>query len=628
MSQLLQLRARAKKLDPLSRSLDRLLQFPVMKENLTMALFSCRYQEYHEWRLSVLRQRFPGHSYGGTADFLTQYLGYMDYAKEWSLTLKMLEKHFYFVCPEEYVSLEIVAKTLFFEEYVDMHIARLLLQTGDDLLEFRRHPNMTSLFPVMDLLLLLFTWYRLENQEMWLLRLWKTTFFLFYRNQRDPNLFFSDMAVAEKVLQREYDLCSLLPQTTSFYTDILEDVTGRCTFIPLLPEVLDFRHVLRGLVMYRPSFLEEWEGMVSARWEKNPWEAVTLFAKFVEECDVTGNGVRKAVIQSFQRQVRLHATVLARTLYENRNRLLLFLFQYGGESLDEVVNALVLHVWNRRHDGKALREARNLLGKIRGANERVSWSLSSLVHDLSESLLYHGPRFRTYLCRNIFVGSLPADEIECAETRVFKEEFLKTYRETYPFRKLQWLDWQSSVELVGGATMSLVHLMVLRVVEKQGPVRIGDLCTRLGWASVYVRGIVHSLVFHKHQPLLDRCVRCVVGEKNNTNAIKDSDVVSLRETDIKNTRGADYALPQFLAEKVLPLSASSSSLDEILFLEAFVVRSLKKGGSFSLHDLLETVNENPRTSVVSSARLQQVLENLIKKEYARCDEHGHYQYVP
>ena len=617
MSQLLQLRARAKKLDPLSRSLDRLLRYPIVQENLTMALFTCRYQDYHEWRVSMLRERFPVHSYG-TETFLNQYHRYTQNAEEWSVALKMLEKHFSFVCPQRYEPLEDAAKILFFEEYVDMHIARILYQIGDDLVKFRTHQDITYLLPVVDVLDLLFSWYRSEHQEMWFLRLWKNVFFLFYRNQLDPSLDFSDMSTVEMLLETEYDLCSLLPHSASFYTDILEDVMGRSTFSPpAFLDVFHFPHVMRGMVLYRSSFVEEWEDMVSQQWKKHPWEAIARTTTFVEGCDVTGNGVLKAVLESFQRQVRAYATTLARTLYENRNRLL-FLFQYGGESLRDVVDALVLQVWNRRMEGKALREARDLLGKIRGVDERMSWSLASLVHDLSESLLYDNPHFQTFLCRSNFVGSLPTEEMECAETRRFKEGFLKTYRETYPFRKLQWLDWQSTVELVGGLTMSLAHYRVLHQMETHGSLSMDNLTQRLGWASMYVRGIVHSLVFHKQQPLLLLERRHDVG----LTTIKDSDVVSLQN--IQSIKNADYTLPQFSGEKV---KTTSSALDETLFLEAFLVRCLKKGGPFSLAVLLKHVHENPRTLVVSSARLQQVLEHLVRKEYTRRDEDGYYHYV-
>lgn len=621
MSNLLRLRKRARNVDV---PINNLLEVP-NKENLTMALFSCTYNEYEEWRMTRLRSYFPV-SYG-TREFLEQYQMYMEKVMEVSHTLKILENHFSFIRPESFQPLSMASTRLLFEEYVSKHVVRLLYEVSDFLFEYRKNKNPALLLPVRDLLLVLYSWYHTEEDEMWLTSLWQNVFLLSYRRQRysvsGSEAFEAPLQVVESHLQTELDLCRFLPGCGSFYFDILEDTVTGCTFPLVFPALLDARNVFQGMVMYRSTcLLHAWQLYISACWQKKPWEAVVLVKRFVEECECPDgyNKVSNAVLQSFQQQVQEHVKVLAKTMHKHLS-VASFLFLYGGDSLPGLVTAVMEHVWSHREDPVISKDAPRLLEPMEHATEGVTHPLRALLHDLCEIENDENERtdgcLRVFMCRAVIGPPLPQEEMRVEELARWKEKYDRAYRAKYPSRKLQWLDWQSTVEVTCGATMSLVQWRLVRLLERQGPLSIRAMMDHTGWQATYVCGTVHSLLYHKMWPLVERV-------KNSQEKIREDDVIALRQETFQGK--TTYVLPQFsFLQPSCLVKRTLHEQDEKYLLEAIMVNHLKKEGSMSVSVLLQKCQE--KVVGVSLERVECVLQGLVDKEYARREEKDFYHYM-
>lgn len=611
MAQLLRLRKKAKNL---AVPLDNLLTVPD-KENLTMALFRSTYPEYDEWRQSFLRKSFPSSLV--TEEFLVQHSGYLQKAEEWTHRLQMLENHFSFTCPNNYCRLRDMASHLLYDEYVRHNLVRLLYHSSDALLQFRRTTQKKVLTSTRDLLNHLYSWYHSEDDEKTLTKAWRSVYMACYQQQRRTTL---SWVAVENHLITEYHLCQCLPgATSSFFEEIRRyecaSPSGDCmNAAPLFPVVLTLDHVVRGLVLHRESLVGEWEPFVSQKWETTPWEAVALTGQFLDRCEV--KRVRTAILKSLEQHVLHHAAVLVKTMVRHET-LVPVLFQYIDEGLAGLVESLVHHLWTQR-EGLGMREdAQRLLCSIQSVNEPASLPLRSFVHDLEETA--DTAEYRVFTCRRV-MGTLPRNEVAPSllpeSFAEWKKEWVQAFHEKYPHRKFQWLDWQSTVELTCGWTMSLLQFVVLRLVDTLSMdtrglgVRI--IVERTGWDRVYVCGVVHSLVFHKRLPLLRR------ESRHDDKKIREDDVVTLCGDASRYEGRVDFSLPVFS-------SATSShrilrEQDEKLWWEATTVRLLKREGPLSLENLTARVT-------ATSERLEQVLQGLVDKEYARVDPQNNYHYV-
>ena len=620
MSKILQLRQEAKRLTPEERSLHRLLAVPD-KKNLTLALFSSSYDEYHEWRLSMLRQWFPTSLC--CKELVLNYEIYLQTVMEWNTRLEILEKHFLWTCPQFYLSLRNLAVQVFFQDYVGYHLLRLLYDANDILLEYRRHPNLIVVCPVRDMLHLLYSWYHEDDEKMFLTRIWKVIFLQCYRSQQDCQ--FGEIHAVETHLKSEFELCRFMPASFSFYDDILQEVMERASFTEGVPKAMDFPHVFRGILLFRVvHFVEEWETHLSTLWNRTPpWEAIALTRRFMDEYRFENEDVVSKVVQSFQRFLQQHQLTVVRMMHQHLS-LTAFVFSYGGEILCDVVKSLVEYLWHHREEPPYLWKANLLFHTIESVNDTVSLPLSSLLYDLQANILCPTPDFHVFLCRNVLGGNLPSDEIALPELIPWKERYTKAFHTLYPCRKLKWLDWQSTVQVRCGATMSLVHWMVIRLLETHGPLSVLQLIQRLGWDSMYVCGIVHSLVFHKHYPMVER-------ESSLQEKIKEDDVVTLRKEDSPppDLHHVRYRLPVFQAVSVHKTSHRTYEQDQKIVVEAMVMHRLKreeKGVTAS--ELLSSCRSaHPRNALLSTEQLSRILQGLVDKEYVRGDDQGCFYYV-
>lgn len=623
MAQLLRLRKRARNLEGASRSLKTLLSMgPPDKENLTLALFSCTYSEYDEWRQALFRQKFLSFS---TFEFLRHQEQYLTMVDMWDERLEILEKHFSFVCPNDYCGLRVLATHLFYDEYVRTNLVRFLYHAADPLLQFRRNPtaDMSVLATTKDMLQNLYSWYHSDVDECTLTNLWENVYMTCYRQRFHPvvqstaddetvlfwdtrgQCVYDDANSCEQHLRVEYDLCRYLPGAGGFFEAIQKEVMGQLTVTDVdFSLVVNLEHVWNGMVRYRPSLVRE---SIDKMWEKRPWEAVALTGRvLLTRCEEEGD-VRLAVLEDFQRHLQRQSAILVKSMAKEEEELVSIVVQHGG---NEVVPCLVVHFWNARTCPATLKDARSLLRTIERTNEAVSLPLRALVHDLVECENYHKEHYRVYLCRSA-MGSLPTDEIASEwlpeGLGAWKQEFQAKYTAKYPHRRLRWLDWHSTVELTCGKTMSLVHVIVLRLLEERGPMTVKAIAAMLGWETAHVGGVVHSLVFHKRAPLLS----LDAGGKK----IRENSMVSLLPPCASLT--LEYCLPKLSGTTG---SASVDHREAKHYLEAAVVRLLKREGPLSHASLVK------RLAAVECLTIQ-ALESLVEREYVRKDTQDNYHYL-
>lgn len=588
---LLKLRARALQLSPTERSLEVLLEETdpqKRQENMTMALYTCSYDEYHRWRLDQLRQHFPT----SMDHFVAHWETYQETVRQFYQRLEMLEMHFSIVSPDVYQSWHEVAIPFLLEEFVEKQWVSYLFSMTDTLFQYRRHGRVHVLDPLRDVLALLEAWkHCLPLFE----GVWKQVYRMTYEYQSrgHQNLDTNDIVSVEYHLSMEQTLSRYLPCSTCFYEEVLSLVIPQCTF-PWSFETLCYcSRVMDGVLRYRPfDFLHEWETYMEHTWSTDPWKAVGQTRKLWYFLDPEEE-IGERVLKNHQTRVDRHAPFLAKTLHQQSEERMDWLVEHTD--LQKLGPAYMQHIWVFRET-----ISEKYVEKI----GRRFLPLRSLFFDMLESVpLFQYDKVGILACRDTL--QYPAHwPMEAIQPHLlpqgfmdWKQTFGEIYREKYPHRKWVWLDFHSTVEL-DNAKMSLPHFLILQHVERQGgSLSLTDLAAYLGWNTMYLQALVDSMV-----PQL------------------------LVQSEEQHYTFSTAPWPRFLHLSLPILNQGAppprhdsrrSEEEERRVIQARVVRCLKQQGPFSEAQLVSMTKCTPT-----------ILEQLVHQEYIRSDEHGLFHYVP
>ena len=565
--------------------LDRLLHHSPsseeFKETMTMALYTCTYKEYEDWRQTQLRIFFPRTVH----NFLSEYAYYTEFSKKLHDRYIMLEKHFSFL-QDPFQTFVEMAPLFLYEEYIQSRRIQFLYMVSDALLEFRRHGHKATLTPLAELLELCF----LSPSPPTLSDVWESVFLRVYdqhtrwgKEQGIENV--------EQHLQREFEIGHVLLSTVSFYRTIRRNVLHRIHFSWPMDTVWKYPRVLEGLLEDRPTdFIEAWELDLQRMGKVDPWKAVGRSRQLLEYLERNHYPIlRTAVDPSFQSFVEKYRVDLLSTWADNHSLDLRWIIQHVRNP-DTWIRVLIQHLWKhqRMRQGYLLMESRE------DENKTVWLPLKAFLFDVYASISNGMTTFRDTLaleenwpCRGIEDRFLPRYIVH--QKILLKER----YQHFYPDRKLAWLDWHSTVELTNGWTMPLVHFLVLRFLKHRERIETAIIGTHFAWEREYVEKILESL-----QPLwVERERGCWVRAALEHWPTPEWKVV----------------LPVVGAPTCTKMTTPRSLDDHRYAMEARIVRCLKREGPMAWVQFAHRLE-------LSETILRPFVEGLQSKEYVLCKD--------
>lgn len=580
-----------------------------------MMTIVCTPTDVRQWFKAIFAEWLPKEV--DTLDtFLHSYNVYQKHVDVVHLHFRCTDAHFCFLDPC-HPCLQSISEHVFLHDFVLHHLVVLYKKCIDGVQNYRRHSH-HECGPVTGTLNLIF---RLTEKysSYDVLKVWKTLYLdCFKEAQKDP-LMFSSASVID-ILLVEHEMCLLFS-----VQDLFQDIThyflsDHPISLSFIHDVLEHDVILSSYYSHNKDlFIKVVFEVFQEKCQTDPWDGIAFLYFLNEKCVGNGYDIGPIIRQHLQHNIHKHLSGLIKNFVAcaHWKNLIQFLCTHlDSDTLCTFTHCVAKIVWSKRDDVFFFRMVRRLSSSLPTS---VAIVVQPIVSEIKDAYDKDTDNYRVYstATRRFFTNSELEMGIPGTPEKIhrWKNEWMSTYSQKFPTRKITWYDWESTVVLTNGLKMGLPQYILLSAVEHNGmsASSLESLTQRLGWPIKCVYAVVHSLLTHQ-RPLLERVSR------NGTEyeRLYDTDIVFIVSGP---HQPALYRIP-VIPNTQRTLSQNQTSDNENVFsVRAKTLKILKHSSPINEQTCFQKLPEENEDSV------KKALQYLVEMEYC-CLKNGVYTYIP